>query len=122
MSLRESKRVRWLFVFMLSADTPERIIGDKAYDSDALDKDPDVEGIELIARHRKNRTPENVMQDGRPLHRYERRWNMERTNSWIQLVDPELPPTVHTLRKIRRSLPRIPPPRLRLHPPEQVLG
>lgn len=37
-------------------DTPERIIGDKAYDSDALDEDLDDESIELIAPYRSNRS------------------------------------------------------------------
>jgi transposase len=83
-SPHESKLVQGLFEFMLSADTPERIIGDKAYDSDALDEDLDYEGIEMIAPHRSRRKPENVTQDGRALRRYARRWTVERTISWIQ--------------------------------------
>lgn len=39
---------------------PERIIGDKAYDSDSLDEDLDDERIELIAPHRSNRNPRNI--------------------------------------------------------------
>jgi transposase len=80
----ESKLVQGLFDFMLTLDAPRRIIGDKAYDSDALDEDLDDEGIELIAPHRRNRKPENVTQDGRPLRRYKRRWTVERTISWFQ--------------------------------------
>jgi transposase len=80
----ESKLVQGMFEFMLTLDTPERIIGDKAYDSDALDEDLDDECIELIAPHRKNRKPENATQDGRPLRRYKRRWTVERTISWFQ--------------------------------------
>lgn len=80
----ESKLVQGLFEFMLTSETPERIIGDKAYDSDALDEDLDDEGIELIAPHRCNREPENATQDGRPLRRYRRRWTVERTISWFQ--------------------------------------
>ena len=34
---------------------PERLIGDKAYDSDPLDTEPAARGIELIAPHRSNR-------------------------------------------------------------------
>lgn len=83
-SPHESKLVQGLFDFMLSADSPTRIIGDKAYDSDALDEDLDAEDIELIAPHRKNRKPENVTQDGRPLRRYKRRWKVERTIAWFQ--------------------------------------
>jgi transposase len=80
----ESTLVQGLFEFMLSSDTPVRIIGDKAYDSDALDEDLDDECIEMIAPHRRNRRPENVTQDGRKLRRYKRRWTVERTISWIQ--------------------------------------
>ena len=80
----ESTLVQGLFEFMLTAEEPERIIGDKAYDSDALDDDLDNECIELIAPHRKSRRPENVTQDGRPLRRYKRRWKVERTIAWFQ--------------------------------------
>jgi transposase len=82
-SPHESKLVQRLFDFMLTRNNPERIIGDKAYDSDQLADELDEEGIELIAPHRKNRRPENVTQDGRPLRRYKRRWKVERTIAWI---------------------------------------
>jgi len=80
----ESKLVQGLLDFMLTADAPDRIIGDKAYDSDALDEELDDACIELIAPHRRNRKPENATQDGRPLRRYSRRWTVERTISWFQ--------------------------------------
>jgi transposase len=83
-SPHESKLVQGLFEFMLTLETPDRIIGDKAYDSDALDEDMDLECVEMIAPHRKNRKRENVTQDGRPLRRYKRRWTVERTISWFQ--------------------------------------
>ena len=83
-SPHESKLVQGLFDFMLTSDTPRRIIGDKAYDSDALDEDLDAEDIELIAPHRKSRKSKNKTQDGRPLRRYKRRWTVERTISWFQ--------------------------------------
>jgi transposase len=83
-SPHESKLVQGLFDFMLTVDAPQRIIGDKAYDSDALDDDLDDEGIELIAPHRKSRRKENATQDGRKLRRYSRRWTVERTISWFQ--------------------------------------
>ncbi len=82
-SPHESTLVQGLFDFMLTLDTPERIIGDKAYDSDRLDEDLDDECIELIAPHRSNRKPENITQDGRKLRRYKRRWTVERTISWF---------------------------------------
>jgi len=80
----ESRLVQGLFDFMLTAQDPARIIGDKAYDSDLLDDDLAQEGIEMIAPHRRNHKPENVTQDGRPLPRYKRRWKVERTISWTQ--------------------------------------
>lgn len=83
-SPHESTLVQQLFDFMLTVELPERVIGDKAYDSDALDEDMDDLGVEMIAPHRKSRKPENVTQDGRPLRRYARRWKVERTISWIQ--------------------------------------
>jgi len=83
-SPHESKLVQGLFEFMLCEQTPERVIGDKAYDSDALDEIMAERGVEMIAPHRKNRRAENITQDGRPLRRYSRRWKVERTISWIQ--------------------------------------
>ena len=71
-------------IVRLHADGPDRMIGDKAYDSDELAEELAEDGIELIAPHRKNRKPENVTQDGRPLRRYKRRWTVERTIGWIQ--------------------------------------
>ena len=78
----ESQLVQRLFDFMLTSATPERIIGDKAYDSDELAADLAEQGTELIAPHRSNR--KHKTQDGRPLRRYKRRWTVERTIAWIQ--------------------------------------
>ena len=64
-------------------DTPQRLIGDKAYDSDKLDAKLEQQGIELIAPHRANRT-RPVTQDGRALRRYKRRWKVERLFAWLQ--------------------------------------
>jgi hypothetical protein len=59
-------------------DFPERLIGDKAYDSDPLDERLMTKwGIEMIARHRDNRRRPPT-QDGRPLRRRTRRWKIER--------------------------------------------
>lgn len=66
----------------LIADVPERLIGDKAYDSDGLDaRLQDHYGTEMIAPHRGNRRV--ATQDGRPLRRYRRRWKMERLWAWL---------------------------------------
>jgi transposase len=83
-SPHETRLVQRLFEFMLTEETPERIIGDRAYDSDALDAELDAAGIELIAPHQKNRKKKHKTQDGRRLRRYNRRWTVERTIGWIQ--------------------------------------
>lgn len=69
----ESQLVQRLFDFMLSEEDPERIISDKADNSDKLDEALAEDGIELIAPHCGNRKSENATQDGRPLRRYKRR-------------------------------------------------
>jgi Transposase DDE domain len=52
------------------ADLPERLIGDRAYDSDQLDERLLMRyGIEMIAPHTTVRT-RTLTQDGRPLRRY----------------------------------------------------
>lgn len=61
----------------------QRLIADKAYDSDLLRVRLFDRGIELIAPHRRNRTSRK-MQDGRALRRYRRRWKVERTFAWLQ--------------------------------------
>lgn len=64
------------------ADVPERLIGDKAYDSDRLDAQLMQEyGTEMIAPNRQNRKVPT--QDGRPLRRYVRRWKIERLFAWL---------------------------------------
>lgn len=83
-SPHESQLVQRLFDFMITSQLPERVIGDKAYDSDDLADELAQDGVELIAPHRSNRKAENVTQDGRPLRRYKRRWKVERTIAWLQ--------------------------------------
>ena len=62
---------------------PDRLIGDKAYDSNRLDERLREErGIELIAPHLSTR--QRKTQDGRPLRRYRRRWKVERLFAWLQ--------------------------------------
>lgn len=64
------------------ARRPERLIGDKAYDSDSLARELALKhDVELIAPHRRNR--KRKTQDGRPLRRYRRRWKVERFFAWL---------------------------------------
>jgi transposase len=63
---------------------PERVIGDRAYDSDPLDAQlREQRGIELIAPHKSNRRKPKT-QDGRALRRYRNRWKIERLFAWLQ--------------------------------------
>lgn len=62
-------------------EAPQRLIGDKAYDSDALDLElAEQRGIEMIAPNRRTR---RRTQDGRSLRRYRRRWKVERLFAWL---------------------------------------
>ena len=63
-------------------ELPERLIADRAYDSDRLDEQLEKDwGIELIAPNPENR---GQTQDGRPWRRYKRRWQVERLFAWLQ--------------------------------------
>lgn len=75
--------VQLSFEFYMIEAKPDNLIGDKAYDSDALDEQLRQDDIELIAPHRKGRRKRKT-QDGRRLRRYERRWLIERFFAWIQ--------------------------------------
>ena len=63
----------------LSAD---KLLADRAYDSDPLDEALAGQGVELVAPHRKNRKKAPT-QDGRVLRRYKRRWKIERLFAWL---------------------------------------
>jgi transposase len=62
-------------------ELPERLIGDKAYDSDPLAAQLAEGDVELIAPNRSHRKVKT--QDGRPLRRYRRRWKIERLFAWL---------------------------------------
>jgi transposase len=63
---------------------PDKLVGDKAYDSDKLDDQLlEERGVEMIAPHRKGRKKTKT-QDGRKLRRYRRRWKVERLFAWLQ--------------------------------------
>lgn len=60
-----------------------RLIYDQAADSDALRDRLEARGVDLICKHRKNRTKPK-RQDGRKLRCVKSsRWRIERTNSWL---------------------------------------
>ena len=63
-------------------EQPERLSGDRAYNSDPLDAALEAQGVEMIAPHRKGRKKRRT-QDGRKLRRYKRRWKVERLFAWL---------------------------------------
>lgn len=67
---------------MLVDEKPQRLIGDRAYDSDPLDEKLAEQNIVLIAPHKRNRK-KPATQDGRVLRRYQRRWKVERLFAWL---------------------------------------
>jgi transposase len=64
-------------------ERPQRLVGDKAYESDPLDERLAKQGIQMIAPHRQKRK-KPATQDGRSLRRYRRRWKVERLFAWVQ--------------------------------------
>src|SRR5215469_15757927 len=81
-SPHESQLVEGVLGHSFLDTLPIRLIGDKAYDSDRLDRDlAERYGIEMIAPHRGERRMPT--QDERPLRRYRRRWRVERLFAWL---------------------------------------
>jgi transposase len=63
---------------------PDKLVGDKTYDSDKLDDQLLSErSVEMAAPHRKGRKKAKT-QDGRKLRCYRRRWKVERLFAWLQ--------------------------------------
>lgn len=66
-----------------SGGPPERLIGDKGYDSNPLRTWLADNAIEPIIPARSNNRVA-THQDGRKLRRYRKRWRVERTLAWLQ--------------------------------------
>src|SRR4029078_9727620 len=79
----EVRLVQLCFDFYMIEAKPEKLIGDRAYDSAPLDAELRKDGIEMIAPHRCNRSKPPT-QDRRRLSRYMRRWLVERFFAWLQ--------------------------------------
>ena len=62
---------------------PERLIYDKAADSQKLRDRLADQGIDLICPHREFKNRKHTTQDGRKLRRYKRRWIVERSIAWL---------------------------------------
>jgi transposase len=61
---------------------PDRLIGDRGYDSDPLRERLGRRGITMIVPYRDNRQVRRY-EDGRHLRRYRHRWIIERTFAWL---------------------------------------
>lgn len=73
-----------LDAIVLDHRKPERLIDDKAADSDPLrERLWEERVIELVCSHRRGRKKPPT-QDGRKLRRAKRRWRVERTIAWLQ--------------------------------------
>lgn len=82
-SPHETKLVEPTLQRRFLAETPERLIGDRAYDSDPLDAHiRECFGVQLVAPHKSLRS-RKATQDGRVLRRYRRRWKIERLFAWL---------------------------------------
>ena len=82
-SPHETKLVEATLERRFLAETPARVIGDRAYDSDPLDTQICQRfGVQLIAPHNPMRS-RKATQDGRVLRRYRRRWKIERFFAWL---------------------------------------
>jgi hypothetical protein len=103
----EVRLVQLCFDFYMIEAKPENLIGDRAHDSDPLDKELRRDGIEMIAPHRANRS-KTPMQDRRRLSRYMRRW-LVRT---LLRLDPMAAPHPRPLGVPQPELPRLRPARL----------
>lgn len=82
-SRHETQLVATVLEARFTKTLPEKLIGDKAYDSDPLDAQLKELGVDLIAPHKENRS-KPVTQDGRKLRRYKKRWKVERLFAWLQ--------------------------------------
>ena len=82
-SPHETKLVEATLEQRFLPETPERMIGDRAYDSEKLDQQLlDSYATEMIAPHNVGRVNPPT-QDGRPLRRYRHRWKVERFFAWL---------------------------------------
>jgi transposase len=82
-SPHETKLVEPTIEQRFLAEAPQRLIGDRAYDSDPLDVQlRERFGVQLVAPHQCTRS-RKATQDGRVLRRYRRRWKIERLFAWL---------------------------------------
>ena len=82
-SPHESQLVEEVLAGSFLDQLPQKLIGDKAYDSDKLDTMLlQRYGVELISPHTRRRV-RPATQDGRKLRRYRKRCRVERLFAWL---------------------------------------
>jgi hypothetical protein len=79
----EVRLVQLCFDFCMIEANLEKLIGNRAYDSNPLDAELRKNGTGMIAPHRGNRSRRRT-QDRRGLSRYSDAWLAERFFAWIQ--------------------------------------
>jgi transposase len=79
----EVRLIEPMLTHRVLARLPQRLVYDRAADSDPLRERLRERGIELVCPHRKGRKKPPT-QDGRKLKIYKHRWPVERTNAWLQ--------------------------------------
>ena len=84
----EAERAGILATPTLSDDSvspPRRLIGDRAYDSAILQAQLEKHKVELVCplRKKNGKLYTTRRQDGRKLHRYKKRWKVERLFAWL---------------------------------------
>src|SRR5262249_25501529 len=62
-------------------ELPQRLTGEKAYDSNKLDAEMAALGVDMIAPNHWTRAIQS--KDRRKLRRYKRRWHIERLFAWL---------------------------------------
>jgi transposase len=83
-TLHEVSLVRDTLSARFTHKRPVTLIGDRAYDSDPLDRELAAEGVKLIAPHQANRSKPRTQNEW-ALRRYRGRWKVERLNAWLQI-------------------------------------
>jgi hypothetical protein len=113
-SHHEVRLVQLCFVFYMIEAKPENLIGDRAYDSDRLDKELRQDGIEMIAPHRSNQASDARSSPPQPIHQTLARRALLR-------LDSVAAPHPRPMGVSPAKLPRLPPARLPRHPFQAIL-
>jgi transposase len=82
-NVAEVNTIETLVDIQVAGKRPKHLLYDRAADADWLRESLRNRGTELVCPHRRGRKKKPT-QDGRSLRRYQHRWIIERTFSWLQ--------------------------------------